>query len=73
MLQTHHEGESWGLALATIDEMIYTCGDDNKILAINYHTRKIVNQGKISLDGNLRDGDKGKQSTAATLSMYPPH
>jgi len=53
--------------------MIYTCGDDNKILAINFHDRKIVNQGKISLDGNLNDSDKGKQSTAATLSNFPPH
>ena len=53
--------------------MIYTSGDDNKILGIDYHSRKVVSHGIISLKSEMRDEDKGKTPTAATLSYYPVH
>lgn len=53
--------------------MIYSSGDDNKILGIDYHKRKVVSEGIVSLDEKLRDEDKGKTPTAATLSYYPVH
>lgn len=50
--------------------MVYTSGDDNKILAINFHERRVVQSSSISIEESARAEDKGKQSTAATLSYF---
>lgn len=64
MVQSHFEGEAWGLE-AIESDFIMTCGDDNRIMLFNAQTRQYVRGGKIS-DKPMKDGTK--KSTASTMS-----
>ena len=73
LLASHHEGEAWGLQVIPGEEMIITCGDDNKIMAYDYQKRQLIKEAIISNSEEAREEEKSKQSTAATLSYYKAH
>lgn len=64
ILQSHFEGETWGLNV-TEDNMVITCGDDNRIIMYDANTKQFVRGGKIS-DKKMKDPTR--KSTASTLS-----
>ena len=48
-MQSHHDGECWGMDLINGGEKLVTSGDDNKILVINpdsYKVEKVVKVGE---------------------------
>ena len=49
---SHHEGETWGLELVPDTNSLYTVGDDNKILEIDYENKKFVRRGTIAPNGS---------------------
>ena len=55
LLQSHHEGESWGLTFSSGDGLVYTVGEDNKILVIDQNNRKVIKTAAIA---NERDPRK---------------
>lgn len=69
-MQSHHEGEVWGLALVDDGKKVLTCADDNKFLLFNTETRKMERAGKVS-DHKSAKSDKLKQVTASSMSVYP--
>lgn len=71
LLNSHHEGESWGLDINPETNSVFTCGDDNKILEFDYKERRFKNEGVISDQTKPKNSDKAKKCTASTLSKYP--
>lgn len=67
IMKGHHEGETWGLAVG--DNVIYTSGDDNKILAFNTKTHKVEQEAHI----NAVPGKKQKLKGASSLSQTSPN
>jgi WD40 repeat protein len=65
IMESHSEGEVWGLAPAD-DNHVVSSGDDNKIKTWSFTQRKCVATGKIS------DTDrKAPKGGASTLSELP--
>jgi WD40 repeat protein len=64
IMESHSDGEVWGLGLATADT-IATTGDDNKIKTWNINTRKPISTGVISNES--RKAPKGGASSLTTL------
>lgn len=73
LLNSHHEGEAWGLDLNPETHSVFTCGDDNKIMEFNYQEKKFKREGLISDKSKPKNADKAKKCTASTLSKYPPN
>lgn len=71
LLASHHEGEAWGLAIIDETNQFLTIGDDNKLMQFDYMQKKFIKQGRIGK--KAIDRQRAKQSTASTLSAYPPN
>ncbi len=65
LMESHHEGEAWGLNSAGPDHVVTSC-DDNKIKTWNIRTRKCECTGKISSESR-----KAPKGGASTLSHLP--
>lgn len=65
----HGTGETWGLAICPNTGMIVTTGDDNKIIAFDPNTNKVVSSGTV----NEKRGRRKRIGGASTLSLYPPN
>jgi WD40 repeat protein len=65
IMESHSEGEVWGLALAS-DDVVVTSGDDNKIKAWSVSQRKCISRGIVS-----NEQRKVKRGGASTLSNLP--
>lgn len=63
-MQSHSDGEVWGLGL-TDSDIIVTSGDDNKIKSWNIKTRKPVDTGAVSSES--RKAPRGGASSLTTL------
>lgn len=78
LMESHSDGEVWGLANAG-DSHVITTGDDNKIKTWNIQTRKCEVTGKISSES--RKAPKGGASSLTDLPdsqcaravAYNPH
>lgn len=70
IMQSHFEGEAWGLALIDDGAKILTTGDDNKIMLFDNESRKLERAGKVS-DHKSTNAAKLKQVTASSMSIYP--
>jgi WD40 repeat protein len=68
LMTSHHDGEAWGLELIPEEQTILTVGDDNKILAFDYGTRKLKGEGAVHAEG-AKHGKEAKVR-AATLAEY---
>lgn len=68
MVQSHFEGEAWGLALAG-DDKIITCCDDNRVMMFDARSKQFVRGGKVSEN----QMNVLKKSTAASSSKMPPN
>ena len=69
LLQSHFEGELWGLEV--VDEThVLTCGDDNRIMLFNTETHQAERIGKIS-EKKPKNLAKAKTVTASSMSVYP--
>lgn len=64
IMESHSDGEVWGLAPADENHVV-TTGDDNKIKAWNVATRKCVVTGKVSSE--VRKAPKGGASSLTEL------
>ena len=64
IMESHSDGEVWGLAPAD-DNHVVTTGDDNKIKTWNVATRKCVVTGKVSSES--RKAPKGGASSLTEL------
>lgn len=65
ILESHSEGETWGLALCGNDYLL-TCGDDNKIKCWDINERKCISTAIVS-----NETRKAKRGGASTLSKLP--
>lgn len=66
LMQSHFEGELWGLSVVDQDRVLTTC-DDNKAMLFNFATGQCERTGKVS------DNKKPKcqtKSTAASSSQF---
>jgi hypothetical protein len=72
VMASHHEGESWGLAMIHDEGLLFSIGDDNKIMAYDFREKKFLNKGTIAVNGS-KNQEKIKKVTASTLSIYPPN
>jgi WD40 repeat protein len=68
-VQSHFEGEAWGLEVLD-DGQVVTCGDDNRVMLFDSNKRQFVRGGKIS-DKKMKDPTK--KSMASTVSQMPPN
>ena len=68
LINGHSTSEVWGLAVGK-DGVVYTSGDDNKIIAFNSNTMKTDHEATI----NDVAGRKYKIGGASTLSLNPPN
>jgi WD40 repeat protein len=64
-MQTHSDGEVWGLATAD-NSHVYTSGDDNKIILLNIPNKKV-----ISVDTICNEARKAKRGGASSLTELP--
>lgn len=72
VMAAHHEGEAWGLAIIPEENLLFSIGDDNKIMAYDFVQKKFLNKGTIAVNGS-KNQEKIKKVTASTLSSYPPN
>lgn len=47
-MQSHFEGEVWGLEVVSGQNKVITCGDDNKIMMYDYQTHQFDRKGTVS-------------------------
>lgn len=66
LMQSHFEGETWGLQLVG-DNKVLTCGDDNKLMLFNLETKQCEQTGLVSTNSKPKTTRK---STAATMSQF---
>ncbi len=69
LMQSHSDGEAWGLDIDPNTGYVLTTEDDNKIMIWDPQARKCVNTGII----NETAGIKPKIGGASTLSVFPPN
>ena len=69
LLQSHFEGELWGLEIVDENHVI-TCGDDNRIMLFNTETKQCERIGKLS-EHKPKNAAKAKAVTASSMSVYP--
>lgn len=70
LIQSHFEGEVWGLEVAAAQNKVITSGDDNKIMMYDYSTRRFDRKGTVS-DHKSTNAQKIKAVTASSMSVYP--
>ena len=70
LIQSHFEGEVWGLEVAAGSNKVITSGDDNKIMMYDYSTRRFDRKGTVS-DHKSTNAQKIKAVTASSMSIYP--
>lgn len=66
LMQSHFEGEVWGLAPVDGDRVLTTC-DDNKVLLFNFATRQLESSGTISQNRKIK---ATRKSTASSSSQF---
>lgn len=52
VMAAHHEGEAWGLAIIPEENLLFSIGDDNKIMAYDYKEKKFLNKGTIAANAS---------------------
>ena len=72
LVQSHFEGEIWGLELVPSQNKVLTCGDDNKIMMYDYAAHTFDRKGTVS-DHKSTNNQKVKAVTASSMSIYPPN
>ena len=72
LVQSHFEGEIWGLELVPSQNKVLTCGDDNKIMMYDYSSHTFDRKGTVS-DHKSTNNQKVKAVTASSMSIYPPN
>lgn len=70
LIQSHFEGEVWGLDVANSQNKVVTSGDDNKVMVYDYETRTFERKGTVS-DHKSSNAAKVKAVTASSMSIYP--
>lgn len=66
LMQSHFEGECWGVTIMDNDRIITVC-DDNRFMEFNFADKKCERIGTIS--SNAKPKNKMK-STASTSSQF---
>lgn len=69
LMQSHSDGEAWGLSIDSKTGMFVTACDDNKVMSWDPVSRKSVATAII----NKVPGIKNKIGGASTLSVFPPN
>lgn len=69
-VETHYEGEVWGLHIFD-EEHVITCGDDNRVMIFDTKAHKFIQGGKVSDKDKRKNPDK--KSLASTMSKLPPN
>jgi hypothetical protein len=72
LLQSHYDGELWGLELINGGKKLLTAGDDNKIMLIDADTMKVERSGKASGPVEMCGDYKGIKCTASSMGVYSP-
>ena len=70
LIQSHFEGEVWGLELVPSQNKVITSGDDNKFLMYDYNSHTLDRKGTVS-DHRSQNNAKVKAVTASSMSVYP--
>jgi len=65
IMQSHFEGEVWGLEVLSGSNKVLTTGDDNKIMCYDYETRQFDRKGAVS-DHKSTNQAKVKAVTASS-------
>jgi len=74
LMHSHHEGETWGLAIIPGEMQFITSGDDNKVMKWDMNTKRCVVINKISAvpaDGQPKKPARKIVGGASTLSSLP--
>jgi WD40 repeat protein len=69
LMQSHSDGEAWGLSICPNTGLIVTSSDDNKIMTWDPEARKCIATAIV----NEVAGVKKKIGGASTLSVFPPN
>ena len=72
LIQSHFEGEVWGLEVVAGQNKVLTSGDDNKVMMYDYETHTFERKGTVS-DHKSASQAKIKAATASSMSIYPPN
>jgi len=68
-MQSHYDGEVWGLDMIDGGKQILTSGDDNRIMLINTESMTVERTGKVEgPEGS--DYSKMPKSTASSMGIY---
>ena len=67
LMESHYDGEVWGLAVDSSSHIVLSSADDNQIKAWNVQQRKCVGTGTIdSVKGPVRKAAQGASTLAVT-------
>jgi len=69
LMQSHSDGEAWGLSICPNTGLIATTCDDNKVMTWDPESRKCIATAII----NKVPGVKKRIGGASTLSIFPPN
>ena len=72
IMESHFEGEVWGLVVIDDAKKILTCADDNQFKEYNMEDFSCIRTGKVS-DHKPKNKAKEKAATASSMSIYPPN
>lgn len=70
IVQSHFEGEAWGLTELNDNTIITVC-DDNRVMMFDTNEKKFVRGGKISAKSAMKD--PARKSLAASASKMSPN
>ena len=66
LIQSHFEGELWGLHVLDDNTLLTGC-DDNKVLCYDTDKKQMIRQGKVS-ENKMKD--QSKKPTASSMSQF---
>jgi len=69
LMESHFDGETWGLSLVNGQEKILTSGDDNKYMLIDYNTFSVERSGKLATEKS----NNPVKCTASTTGVLAPN
>jgi len=70
LIESHFEGEIWGLEVVPSSNKVITSGDDNKVMMYDFETQRFERKGTVS-DHKSANKTKVKAVTASSMSLYP--
>lgn len=71
LVQSHWDGETWGLCMIEGSKRFITSGDDDLLLIYDIELRKVIGSGKVS-NNEIKPKPLVNKRGASSLGHLPP-